>query len=134
SSRRQSRPERVHRNGYAGRRDPHRRWRTTRRADRWSNPGRVRSHTKNTVKLISLTREEEQLSKPLCTETKGSSRCEFEYISYYRYHRYFHLRKMKSRDYLETRVQLDDARQRERGKQHAGGHGSLQDSSRWRPQ
>jgi hypothetical protein len=32
----------------------------------------------------------------------------------------FRLRKVKSRGYLKTRVQLDDARQRERGKQRAG--------------
>jgi hypothetical protein len=30
----------------------------------------------NTAKLISLTREKNALPKPLCTETKGSSRCE----------------------------------------------------------
>jgi hypothetical protein len=32
----------------------------------------------------------------------------------------FRLHKLKSRVYLETRVQLDDARQRERGKQRVG--------------
>jgi len=34
--------------------------------------------------------------------------------------RQFSLHKLKSRVYLETRVQLDYARQRERGKQRAG--------------
>src|SRR5439155_16342636 len=46
----------------------------------------------------------------------------------------FHLRKLKSRGYFKTRVQLDDARQRERGKQRAGRNRSLQDSRRRRAQ
>ena len=45
---------------------------------------------------------------------------------------HFRLRKLKSRGYLKTRVQLDDARQRERGKQRAGRNRSLQDSHRRR--
>jgi hypothetical protein len=44
----------------------------------------------------------------------------------------FYLLNPKQRDYLKTRVQLGDARQRERARHRAGRNRSLQDSCRWR--
>ena len=84
----------------------------------------------NTAKLISLTHEEETR----CQRRDGSKPTEivapvFKYIFYIvRHSRCFHLRKMKSRSYPTTRVQLDHARQRERGKQRVNRHRALQDS------
>ena len=46
SPRRESRPERLCRNCYSGRRDAHRPWRATRHADRGSNAGGLQSHAR----------------------------------------------------------------------------------------
>jgi hypothetical protein len=78
--------------------------------------GTIRSR-ENTAKLISLTGEEERAGKALSIETDRNSRSGFKYVSYILCHSCcFRLRKIKSRGYLVTRVQLDHARQRERGK------------------
>src|SRR5438132_11130799 len=45
---------------------------------------------------------------------------------------HFRLLKVEHLGYLKTRVQFDDARQRERGKQRTGCDRALQDSHRWR--
>src|SRR6266576_7360159 len=45
---------------------------------------------------------------------------------------HFRLLKVEHLGYLKTRVQFDDARQRERGKQRTGGDRALQNSHRWR--